>query len=269
MALTAGIDVGSTYSKVMIADGQGRIVGRSIARSGYNYAKAAEEGLWLALQDGGLVRSDVDYVAATGFGRYMVPFRDLAITELTCHGRAAWWTHNKVRTVLDVGGQGVKAIRVDDRGRVKAFRLNDKCAAGSGAFLEKTVKYMGYGVDDIVGLVESAANPVTVSSVCAVFAESEVINHLSAGQTAEDVCAGAVISLGKRAGQLVKRVRPEPEYFLTGGLSRVPLMLRVLEQELRTTFHLAPQGLGVYFGAMGAALLAHERLRKLAEKTGA
>ncbi len=111
-----------------------------------------------------------------------------------------------------------------------------------------------------------STSPVEISSVCAVFAESEVINHLTAGRSAEDVCAGAVIALAERAGQVFKRVKPEPEYALSGGLTRVPLMRRVLESSLNCTFHLAPDDQGVYAGAMGAALLAHERLRRLAEQ---
>lgn len=269
MTLTAGIDVGSTYTKVIITDPTGKIAGKTTFRSGFNFAKAAERGLELALEDAGLARSDIDYIAATGFGRYMVPIRDLGITELTCHAKAASFTVPGARTVLDVGGQGVKAIRMDPSGRVKFFRLNDKCAAGSGAFLEKTVRYMGYEVENIVDLVEGSKTPVTVSSVCAVFAESEVINHLSAGLSAQDVCAGAVISLAQRAAQLVKRVKPESKYVLTGGLSRVPTMKRILEQELKCQFEVAEGDLGVFAGAYGASVLAHDRLRRLREKTGA
>lgn len=269
MTLTAGIDVGSTYTKVVIADQSGRIAGQTIFRSGFNFAVAAEKGLTLALENAGLAQSDVDYIAATGFGRYMVPIRDLAITELTCHARAAKFFLPTVRTVLDVGGQGVKAIKLDEKGRVKAFRLNDKCAAGSGAFLEKTVRYMGFDVDQIVELVEGSTDPVTVSSVCAVFAESEVINHLSAGKSGQDVCAGALISLGQRAAMLVKRVKPEADYLLTGGLSRVPSMKAVLEKELKCKFQVMDGEAGVMAGALGAALLAHARLRRLQTKVGA
>lgn len=269
MTLTAGIDVGSTYTKVVLADNAGRVAGKAGFRTGYNFAKAAEKGLQLALEDAGLAQSAVDYIAATGFGRYMVPIRDLAITELTCHARAARFFLPSVRTVLDVGGQGVKAIRLDEKGRVKSFRLNDKCAAGSGAFLEKTVRYMGYEVEDIVGLVEGATEPVTVSSVCAVFAESEVINHLSAGQSGQDVCAGALISLAQRAAMLVKRVKPEADYMLTGGLSRVPTMKSMLEKELRCQFQVMAGEAGVMAGALGASLLAHARLRRLREKARA
>jgi predicted CoA-substrate-specific enzyme activase len=267
MSLTVGIDMGSTYAKAVITDPQGGMLGKVTFHSGFNFAKAAEKGLEMILETAGVPREKVDYIAATGYGRYMVSFRDLAITELTCHARALFWMFPGVRTVLDIGGQTVKAIRLDGRGRVKAFRLNDKCAAGSGAFLEKTVRYLGYQPADIVSLSDAASDPAAISSVCAVFAESEVINHLSAGRSAEDVCAGAVVALAERAGQVFKRVKPEPEYALSGGLTRVPLMRRVLESSLQCVFHTPPDDHGVYAGAIGASLLAHDRLRRLAEQT--
>lgn len=268
MSLTVGIDVGSTYTKVVLTDEDGAIACTTSMPTGYNFARAAERGLDEALEAAAVSRDDVSYVAATGYGRHMVPFRDLAITELTCHAHAAHWLFPEVRTVLDVGGQTVKAIRMDGLGRVRAFRLNDKCAAGSGAFLEKTVRYMGYEPTDIPRLADESTDPAEVSSVCAVFAESEVINHLAAGRSATDVCAGAVVALAGRAGQIVKRVKPEPEYALSGGLTLVPLMRRMLEESLKVTFHVREE-LGVYAGALGASLLARQRLRKLAELASA
>ncbi len=266
MSLTAGLDVGSTYTKAVLTDEGEEMVARVALPTGYNFGRAAERALEAALEEAGVDRDAVAYVASTGYGRYMVPFRDLAITELTCHAQAIHRIFPTVRTVLDVGGQTVKAIRVDEAGRVKAFRLNDKCAAGSGAFLEKTVKYMGYEAADIPRLADAATDPAEVSSVCAVFAESEVINHLAAGRSAEDVCAGAVVALAGRAGQLVKRVKPEPEYALSGGLTRVPLMHRTLEELLKVEIHLPEGDMGYFAGALGASLLARQRLRKLAER---
>jgi predicted CoA-substrate-specific enzyme activase len=266
VSITAGIDVGSAYTKVILAGDEGLLAGGTAIPSGYDFAKAAERGLAAALEAAGLPRGEVGYVAATGYGRYMVPFRDLAITELTCHAYAVFRTMPSVRTILDVGGQTVKAIRLGERGRVKAFRLNDKCAAGSGAFLEKTMRYLGYGAADIAPLAQAAASPVAISSVCAVFAESEVINHLTAGRSPEDVCAGAVMALAERAAQVLKRVRPEPEYALTGGLVRVPLLRRAIEEALGATVHVAAGDRGVYAGAAGAALLGRERVRRLTEQ---
>jgi predicted CoA-substrate-specific enzyme activase len=269
MSLTAGIDVGSTYTKVAIVDENGDVAARTECPTGYNFGRVAERALADALAEGGIERDEVAYVAATGYGRYMVPFRDLAITELTAH---AWATHREfpaVRTLLDVGGQTAKAIRVDERGRVKAFRLNDKCAAGSGAFLEKTARYMGYTAADIPALTEEAATPAEISSVCAVFAESEVINHLASGISATDICAGGIVALAGRSGQLVKRVKPEPPYALTGGLTRIPLMKRALEELLDTEVQVASGEFGVFAGALGAGLLAHQRLRKTAAAAAA
>jgi predicted CoA-substrate-specific enzyme activase len=263
MSLTAGIDVGSTYTKAAIVDDAGEVLAKVNRPTGYDFGRAGEAALGQALEEGDVKREDIDYIAATGYGRYMIPFRDIAITELTCH---AWAVHRvlpDVRTILDVGGQTAKAIRLDESGRVRAFRLNDKCAAGSGAFLEKTVRYMGYQAADIPRLADDATDPAVVSSICTVFAESEVINHLADGRSAEDVCAGAVVALAGRAGQLVKRVKPEAEYALSGGLTRVPLMQRELEELLGRALQVGEDDLGVYAGALGAALLAHQRLQKL------
>lgn len=264
MSLTAGIDVGGSYTKIVITDPDGEIVARWIRPTGYNFARAAQDALDTCLELAGIDRDQVGYVAATGFGRYTVEIRDLAVTELTCHAYAAHTMYPDARTVLDAGGQTLKAIRMDEHGRVRAFRLNDKCAAGSGAFLEKTVKYMGLTAADIPALTEQVDNPVAVSSVCAVFAESEVINHLAAGQSVGDVCGGAVIALAGRAAQLVKRVKPEPPFVLTGGMTRIRLMADELERVLGSTFIVPHDELGVYAGALGASRLAHQRLQKLA-----
>lgn len=269
MSLTAGIDVGSTYTKAVIADESAGIVARAQRVTGYNFPRAAEQIFEDVLQLAGVSREEIRYIAATGYGRYMVSFRDLAITELTCHAQAAHWIFPQVRTILDIGGQTVKAIRLDERGRVRAFRMNDKCAAGAGAFLEKTVKYMGHKVADIPGLTDAATEPAVVSSVCAVFAESEVINQLASGVRVENVCAGAVIALVGRAAQLVKRVKPQPPFALTGGLTRVALIRTALQRRIGQEFLVPDDELGVFAGALGAALLAHQRLHKLQDRASA
>lgn len=262
MSLTAGIDLGSSYTKVAIVDDHGFIESTEMKRTGFHYAQVAEETLDRALDQIGISRGDIGYIATTGFGRYSTTVSDLAITELTCHAFATHHWLPEARTVLDAGGQTVKALRIDDVGRVVAFRLNDKCAAGAGAFLQKTVEYLGYDITDIARLSEMATDPVTVSSVCTVFAESEIINHLADKRSIEDVCAGAVIALTGRAAQLVKRVKAEPPFGLTGGLAGVSLLSEKLGEILGSPFAVPPNGLGAYAGAYGAALLAHQRLRK-------
>ncbi len=266
--LIAGVDVGATYTKVVLREDR-KILGRSVAQTGFNFPRAAERGLSAALEVAGLSREDVDYVVATGYGRHMIPFRDLAVTDLTAQAWAIHRLYPDARTILDIGGQNVKAIRVDERGRVRAFRLNDKCAAGSGAFLEKTARYMGYTAADLARLAEAAREPAVVSSVCAVFAESEVINHLVAGRSPEDVCAGAIVALAGRAAQLVKRLRGEPQFVLTGGLVRVPLMHRCLEENLGVRFVIPPEEEGVYAAALGAAHLAQQRLHRISKRATA
>lgn len=269
MSLTAGIDLGSSYTKVAIVDEHGVIESTFMRPTGFHFADVAEQGLQGALSQGGIERDDIGYITATGFGRYAAEISDLAITELTCHAYAVHKWLPEVRTVLDAGGQTVKALRIDEVGRVTGFRLNDKCAAGAGAFLQKTVKYLGYEVTDIARLSEAADNPVTVSSVCTVFAESEIINHLAADHSIENVCAGAVIALTGRSAQLVKRVKAEPPFGLTGGLSSVKLLSDQLGEILGSPFAVPPDGLGAYAGAYGAALLAHQRLQKRTELVSA
>jgi len=264
--ITAGIDLGSTYTKAVLVAEDGKILGRYEDKTGFHFAKAATRALEAVLADAGLDRDGIDYVATTGFGRYASGLQDIAITELTCHAYAVHKLFPEVRTVLDVGGQLVKAIRMSETGRVEAFRLNDKCAAGSGAFLEKTVRYLGHDVTAITGFSEQATKPVSVSSVCAVFAESEIINHLAAGESEEDVTAGAVVALAGRAAQVFKRVKPVPPYALTGGLTRVPLVKRELEAKLGSEFLVPSNDLGAFAGAYGAGLLAHQRLRKVREQ---
>jgi predicted CoA-substrate-specific enzyme activase len=269
MNLTAGIDLGSSYTKVAIVDEHGFIESTFMRRTGFHFTKAAEESLQTTLAQKDIAPDAIGYIAATGFGRYAAEISDLAITELTCHAYAVHKWLPEVRTVLDAGGQTVKALRIDEVGRVTAFRLNDKCAAGAGAFLQKTVEYLGYDITDIAPLSAAAEDPVTVSSVCTVFAESEIINHLAADRSIEDVCAGAVIALTGRAAQLVKRVKAEPPFGLTGGLASVDLLADTLGEILGSPFAVPPDGLGAYAGAYGAALLAHQRLQKRTELVSA
>jgi (R)-2-hydroxyacyl-CoA dehydratese activating ATPase len=259
----AGLDVGATYTKGMLLDEERRPLAHSMVKTGFNLAGAAEKGYSALLAAAGLLDRDVSYVASTGYGRYVVPFRDLQITELTCHARGAWHLFPATRTVLDVGGQTVKAIRTDERGKVRSFRLNDKCAAGTGAFLEKTARYLGHDPAEIGALALASTDPVTISSVCAVFAESEVINHLTAGTRAEDIMFGAVLSLAGRSIQLMKRVGLQPEVTFVGGMSRNEAFVRALRSELPEAVNVPAEELGQLNGALGAALLGLDRVRKL------
>ena len=263
MLYVAGIDIGSTYTKAIALNARREVVGTAVRRTGFKLAQAAETAFEELLKNNGLERSAITYVAATGYGRYTVPFRNTQVTELTAHARAAVHLFPETRTILDIGGQDIKAIKIDAEGRVKAFRLNDKCAAGTGAFLEKTARYLGLTTDDLGPYALRATKPVPISSVCAVFAESEVISHLSNGVPAEDIVMGAMVALGGRAIQLMRRVGIEPGYMLTGGMTRNEAMIGALESSLKAKLNVAPGGLGQLNGAYGAALLGLRRVEQL------
>ncbi len=263
MTYTAGIDIGSTYTKAVVTDEHDTIVSRALAPTGFRLAEVARSLLGRVIADAGLRRDDVEYVVSTGFGRHQVDVSDAQVTDLTAAARGAATFFPNTRTVLDVGGQTMKAIKVNDAGKVQAFRLNDKCAAGTGAFLEKTARYMGYTTLEIGPLVATSKNAVPISGVCAVFAESEVINQLSQGAAPADIMHGAIVSLVGRSVQLMKRVRMEPEFTLVGGILRFERMVDVVRSELSGEVNVAPGELPQFTAAYGAALLAQRRLKSL------
>ena len=260
MIFTAGIDVGSTYAKaVILADGQ-RVLGRAMARTGFRLPEVSRKVFSEACAEAGVREGDVRYTVATGFGRNQVPFCDVKVTDLTAAARGCAKLFPGTRTILDVGGQTMKATRLTDGARVHSFRLNDKCAAGTGAFLEKTARYMGFSTEEIGPLVETSKGTTQISGVCAVFAESEVINHLSQGVAPADIMHGAIVSLVGRSVQLMKRVRMEPEFTLIGGILRFSTMVDVIRRELNAPVNVPPGDLVQFVSAYGAALLAHRRL---------
>lgn len=259
MRYTAGIDVGSTYTKAVILSEDGRIAGKAMARSGFRLAEASQKVFDAALLESRAAREEVVYVIGTGFGRFQVPFRDVQVTDLTAAARGASFFFPGTRTVLDVGGQTMKATRLDETGRVKSFRLNDKCAAGTGAFLEKTAFYLGYATEDIGALAAVSHDPVPISGVCAVFAESEVINHLSLGASPADIMQGSIVSLVARSVQLLRRVQMEPEFTLVGGILRFPSMVSLIVEKVGGTVNVLHDDMPQYAAALGAAVLARRR----------
>ena len=265
MTYVAGIDVGSTYTKAVIVGENNDIVGKTMRSTGFKLAEAAREVFDQALEEAGLEEQDVAYIVATGFGRHQVHFKDLNVTDLTASARGSTRLFPNTRTILDVGGQTMKAIRVDGQMKVKSFRLNDKCAAGTGAFLEKTARYMGYSTEEIGMLAATSKKAVPISGVCAVFAESEVINHLSHGAAPADIMHGSIVSLVERSVQLMKRVRMSPEYTLIGGILRFNTMARVVREQLGADVNVPEGELVQFTTALGAAILGHYRLSKLGQ----
>jgi len=265
MTITAGIDVGGSYTKVVLLDGE-QLIGRAILRTGYKPGIAAEQCLATALTDAGIDRDQLDYVVATGFGRFQVAFSQLNVTELTA---AAWGAHAlfpATKTILDVGGHAVKASRIDESRQVKSFRLNEKCAAGTGAFLEKTARYMGFETEQIGALAATSSVEVPISGVCTVFAEAEVINHLSQGIAAADIMHGAIVSLVAKSVQLMKRVKMEPEVTLIGGIMRFPTMVSAIREKVPGDINVPEGDLVQFIAALGAGTLAQHQVHRLAEQ---
>jgi predicted CoA-substrate-specific enzyme activase len=269
VSYTAGVDVGSTYTKAVVLSQDGEIVGRAIEPTGFKLHAAAERALDRAMAEAGVRASEVEYVVATGFGRHQVGLGDVKVTDLTAGARGAAFLFPNTRTILDVGGQTMKASRLGEGAKVKAFRLNDKCAAGTGAFLEKTARYMGYSTTEIGPLVATSKEPVPISGVCAVFAESEVINQLSQGAAPADIMHGAIVSLVSRSIQLLKRVGLEPEFTLIGGILRFERMVDVVRQQLGSAVNVPPGDLVQFVVALGAAVLGRRRLEQLARSAAA
>lgn len=267
MAITLGLDVGSTYTKAVLMDDKQQILAKWMQPTGHRIREVAEEVTDNVVKEAGLRRDEVAYIITTGYARHQVPFRDLQVTDLTATARGARFLYPNTRTVLDIGGQTMKASRIDERARVQTFRLNDKCASGTGAFLEKTARYMGYQTEDIGSLLKLAKQSVPISGVCAVFAESEVINHLSNGVPPEEIMYGSVLSLMDRAVQLMRRIKAEPEFTLVGGILRWETMANAIRERLNTEVNVPSGDMPQFTAALGCALLGQLRLKKLAAES--
>lgn len=263
MRVCAGIDVGSTYTKAVLVDEDRNVVSSAMNPTGFKLTEVARKTFNACVTAAGISTDDVRYVVSTGIGRHQVDFKDVHVTDLTASARGCAHLFPGTRTVLDVGGQTMKASRLDESAKVMSFRLNDKCAAGTGAFLEKTARYMGFGTTEIGPLLAVARETVPISGVCAVFAESEVINHLSLGTAPADIMRGAIASLVDRSVQLMKRVKAEPEYTLIGGILRFDTMGDSVRDRLDSAVNVPPTDFVQFVAAMGAAILGQRRIEKL------
>lgn len=250
----AGVDVGSTLTKVVVYDGA--LLATTIGRTEADYVAAAARLLGEALERAGRGPERLGYVVATGYGRRRVPFADREITEITCHARGVRELFPAARTIIDIGGQDAKGIKLGPAGRVVNFAMNDKCAAGTGRFLEVMAAALGLSLEELGARGLDAGAGVSISSVCTVFAQQEVGERLAEGVPLVEVLAGLHAALASRIDRMVRRLRVEPEVVLTGGGARNPTLVRALQERL---------GVGVLIpgdplvtGALGAALLARE-----------
>ena len=267
MAYAAGVDVGSTQTKAVVLDEDGAIIGRAVIDTGANVVSAAEKAFLLALQAGGVLEEQVGYIVGTGYGRYRVTFGNSQVTEISCHARGAARMFPGSRTVLDMGGQDTKAIRLKADGEVTDFCMNDKCAAGTGRFLEAAAFALSIALDDLGDTALRAEKPVPISTTCTVFAESEVLSWLGKGKKVEDILMGVHRSIANRSMALLRRVGIVEQVTFTGGVTRNRAMVEVLNQVLGLRMNVGEQS--HFMGAMGAALFALDHIADSRRPLGA
>jgi (R)-2-hydroxyacyl-CoA dehydratese activating ATPase len=254
----AGVDVGSTLTKVVLHNGD--FLASAIDRTQVDYVGAARRLLAEVLGRAGRAPDDLTYVVATGYGRRRIPFASREITEITCHARGVRELFPAASTVIDVGGQDAKGIKLNAQGKVVNFAMNDKCAAGTGRFLEVMAASLGLPLDELGTRGLGGGSPVSVSSICTVFAEQEVAQHLAAGVPVEDVLAGLHAALASRILVMVRRLGIEQQIVLTGGCAHNPALVRALAERLGAPVVTPPEPM--LTGALGAALLAREAVER-------
>ena len=257
MIYAGGVDVGSTQTKAIILSEDRRIVSRFLTNTGAFVSQAAARAFQGAVESAGIAPEEVAYVVGTGYGRYKVTFGNAQITEISCHARGANFLFPKTHTVIDMGGQDAKGIRIGESGEVKDFVMNDKCAAGTGRFLSNAAETLGVTLDEIGPISLQAKKPVRLSTVCAVFVESDIMSYLAEGKTMPDILGGVHSAIAARTVSLVRRVGIEPEVTFTGGVSLNNGMVRALEEKLQMPVNVCEDS--HYIGAIGAALFALER----------
>lgn len=256
--LTAGIDVGSLTAKAVVFDnGAGAVRGRALLSLMHDPAEGGRRALGAALEQAGCTEGELAATTATGYGRVALPAATYRITEISCHARGVHHVLPLVRTVVDVGGQDSKVIRLDDDGRALDFEMNDRCAAGTGRFLEVMAGALGVDLSGLVDLALHAAAPATLSSTCTVFAESELVGLLAQGRERSDLAAGLCQAVAQRVAALLQRLGVQPPVAFTGGVALNAGVRQALQAVLGVAVTVPPDP--QLTGALGAALLAAER----------
>jgi len=258
--ICAGIDAGSRAIKIILIDTENmQIIAKGLSDQGVEQDKLTLALFERVLKKNGIDKKDVAAIVATGYGRNAVSIADTTITEITCH---AVGVHNLVpdaMTVIDIGGQDSKFLRLDNKGRVRDFVMNDRCAAGTGRFLEVVAERLGVELAALGQLAANSTNPAAISSMCVVFAETEITGLLASGTTREDIVAGVQASIAARIISMAGR-NPEPPVIFTGGVAIVSGMADAMQNALEQTVSICPDP--QMTGALGAAILAAKQLKK-------
>ena len=251
--ITAGIDIGSITTKAAVM-AEGKIRGTKVVFTGYNAEQAGTNVYEELLAELGVERSEVGRIVSTGYGRNSVKFMNKAMTEIICHGAGAHYLNPRARSVIDIGGQDSKAIVLDEKGKVKNFAMNDKCAAGTGRFLEVMARALEVDLDGFGTLSLRAGDPSRISSLCTVFAESEVISLISKGEKRENIIAGIHESIAARIAAMANRLRIEPLVVMTGGVAKNIGVVKALQRKIGMAVEVSEYA--QVNGAIGAAFLA-------------
>lgn len=255
----AGIDSGSTSTDVVILNKDLEIVTEIILPTGAGAAMGAERALGEALKKANMKREDIDTLVTTGYGRSAIEEGDKSITEITCHARGAHYLDPEVRTVIDIGGQDSKVIQLDETGAVVNFVMNDKCAAGTGRFLEMMARTMEMSLDKLSLAGLNYKEDITISSMCTVFAESEVVSLIAQNKATDDIVHGLNKAVASKTAALAKRVGGEEKYMMTGGVSKNQGLVKTLEEKLNTKLVISDKA--QLCGALGAALFAADMVQ--------
>lgn len=260
-----GVDIGSSSSKAVIIDENYQVIAENVINLGTG-TNAQNEVVETVLDQARITREDISYTIVTGYGRMTFEGADKQITEITCHGKGVHTLFPSARTIIDIGGQDAKCIRLDSNGNVVNFVMNEKCAAGTGRFLEVMARVLGCKIDELSRLSKESTKLINISNVCTVFAESEVISQLASGANRADVANGAHISIARRVCGMANRVGVVDDVVMTGGVALNESMLNALEKESGHKIFVPanPQSTG----AFGAAVLAEYHYMKEVENNG-
>ena len=253
-----GIDSGSTSTNAVIMNRDRQIVAFSVVRTGAKSGVSAQKALEDVLNRASLSREDISWIVSTGYGRVSIPFADENVTEISCHGKGAHYFNPKIRTILDIGGQDSKGIRLSDTGEVKDFVMNDKCAAGTGRFLEMIARTLEVSLDELGAIALTSTEKIEITSMCSVFAESEVISLIANNREKADIANGVCCAIANKAFSLLRRVGMEPEFMMTGGVAKNPGVVRAVEEKIGAKLYICEEPEIV--GATGAALYALEKM---------
>jgi predicted CoA-substrate-specific enzyme activase len=258
----AGIDIGSTMTKaVILGDG---VIGSVIGPTGPEQRRLANKVMEEALRQANLSFGVMTYIVSTGYGRINVPFADKQVTEISCHAKGVSSLFPQARTIVDIGGQDSKGITIDARGRVTNFIMNDKCAAGSGRFVEVIADTLGLKLDQMGDVSLQSIHPAQISNICTIWAQQEVASRLAEGVPIPDLIAGIHRSLADRVARMVKRLKLQKDVILTGGGGKNKGLVKALSEQLGCEILVPPEPL--ITGALGAALLGRELYEKALRK---